>query len=456
MNLAERDVVRGLAARQRKAGLFLELAPCGRECRFAGLDQAFGDRPGAEVLAGEEGTAGMHEQELELAAMAAQQQSCAGLGSSSSHGAGDSILPAVQISTAAPHLQPSRRRRRLRILGVVALLLLLGAGGLAWSMWPTVEDIPEVLPPIEDDVVLGDLELSAQGPMPALKLAELRGKQVMIVIEGKESFGGDEGKLLRRALHRWTLPDDVVALHVGDAPIGAKIMSGKIEREFVGPMREEMKLPIYVDYGGSFTSAFNLPSGHFGFVLLDEQGEVQMRLAGDATPEQVAELAELVGATEPPPGPAAPEFAIAELSTTSCADKHCVLVFLDRKVVRSDIPGLEQGGFEGEMEQAFEQIRIPSVRLARVFAADWPTDRPDIAGVIVGQAEGWEVPGWPVVADAPEAREAFGIGPAAGMVILDPQGRIAFSETGKIAFWKLSVAADLLGIEPKRFGKRHD
>ncbi len=390
----------------------------------------------------------MHEQELELAAMAAQQQSCAGLSGSSSHGRRRFYTAAVQAST--PQVKLSRWRRYRRALAITALLVVLGAGGLAWSMWPTVEDIPKVLPPIEDDVVIGDLQLPAQGPMPALKLADLHGKQVMIVIEGKESFGGDEGKLLRGALHRWTLPDDVVALHVGDAPIGAKIMSGKIEREFVGPMREEMKLPIYVDYGGSFTTAFSLPSGHFGFVLLDDAGEVQMRLAGDATPEQIAELAELVGATEPPPGPAAPEFEIGALSSTSCVGKHCVLVFLDRKVVRSDIPGLEQGGFEGEMEQAFEQIRIPSVRLARVFAADWPTDRPDIAGVIVGEAEGWEVPGWQFVADAPEAREAFGLGPAAGMVILDPQGRVAFSETGKIAFWKLSRAADLLGIEPKR------
>jgi hypothetical protein len=333
---------------------------------------------------------------------------------------------------------------------------MLAAGGLAWSMWPTVEPIPEVLPPIEDDVVLGDLELSAQGPMPALKLTDLRGKQVMIVIEGKESFGGDEGKRLRAALHRWTLPEDVVALAVGDAPLGAAVMSGKIEREFVGPMREEMKLPIYVDYGGSFTSALSLPSGHFGFVLLDEQGEVQMRLAGDATPEQIAELAELIGVSEPPPGPPAPDFAVAELNPTTCAGKHCVLVFLDRKVVRSDIPGLEDGGFEGKMEQAFEQIRIPSVRLARVFAADWPTERADIAGVIIGEVEGWEVPGWQVVPAAQEAREAFGIGPAAGMVIVDPQGRIAFSETGKIAFWKLALAADLLGVEPKGFGKRHE
>lgn len=366
--------------------------------------------------------------------------------------AGDSILPAVQ----APKLQPSRRRKRLRIFGVAAMVVVLAGGSLAWSMWPTVEAIPEVLAPIEAGVVIGDLELSKQGPMPALKLAELRGKKVMIVIEGKESFGGDEGKRLRSALHRWTLPDSVVALSVGDAPLGAAVMSGKIEREFVGPMREEMKLPIYVDYGGSFTAAFSLPSGHFGFVLLDEKGEVEMRLAGDATAEQIDELAGRIGAIEPAPGPPAPAFEIGELSSASCANKHCVLVFLDRKVVRSDIPGLEEGGFEGEMEQAFEQIRIPSVRLARVFAADWPTERPDIAGVIVGEAEGWEVPGWGFVAEAPAARAALGIGEQAGMVIVDPQGRIAFSETGKISFWKLGLAADLLGVEPKGFGKRDE
>ena len=362
----------------------------------------------------------------------------------------------MQAPSAAPPVKPSRRRRLLRILGIPALVVLLAAGSLAWSMWPSVDAIPEVLDPIEAGVDFGELDLGKQGPMPALKLADLRGKKVMIVIEGSESFGGDEGKLLRSALNRWTLPDNVFALSVGDAPIGAKVMSGKIEREFVGPMREEMKLPIYVDYGGSFTAAFSLPAGHFGFVLLDERGEIEMRLAGDAKPEQIAELASLVGAIEPAPGPAAPAFAVGELNPEACANKHCVLVFLDRKVARSDIPGLEEGGFEGEMEQVFEQIRIPSVRLARVFAADWPTDRADITGAIVGEAEGWEVPGWQFVAEASEAREAFGIGDQAAMVIVDPQGRIAFSETGKISFWKLGLAADLLGVEPKGFGKRKD
>lgn len=334
-------------------------------------------------------------------------------------------------------------------------MVVLGAGSLAWAMWPSVEPIPEVLPPIEDHSQIAALELDAQGPLPAVKLGELRGKKVLIVIEGKESFGGSEGKLLRRALHRWTLPPELVAISVGDAPIGAKLASSRIEREFVGPMREEMKLPIYVDYGGTFNAVFNLPSGHFGFVLIDERGEILMRLAGDATPEQIDELAGLIGASEPPPGPPAPAFTIGALSNSSCAGKHCVLVFLDRKVVRSDIPGLEQGGFESDdMQAVFDQIKIPSVRLARVFASDWPTDRPDITGVIVGEAEGWAVPGWEFVAAAPEARSALGIGELAAMVIVDPQGRIAFSQTGKLSFWQLSLAADLLGVEPKSFGRR--
>lgn len=358
---------------------------------------------------------------------------------------------------AASSASPPSRRKRLRILGLAALVVVLGAGSLAWAMWPNVEAIPEVLPPIEDHSKIASLELDAQGPLPAIKLGDLAGKKVLIVIEGKESFGGDEGKQLRRALHRWTLPppEQLVAISVGDAPIGAKLASSRIEREFVGPMRDEMKLPIYVDYGGSFTAAFNLPSGHFGFVLLDEQGEILMRLAGDATPEQVTELAGLLGAVEPPPGPPAPAFTIGALSNASCVDKHCVLVFLDRKVVRGDIPGLEQGGFESDdMQAVFAQIQIPSVRLARVFATDWPTERSDIAGVIVGEAEGWEVPGWEFVAAAPEARAALGVGEQAGMVIVDPQGRVAFSETGKLSFWKLALAADILGVEPKGFGRR--
>ncbi len=320
-------------------------------------------------------------------------------------------------------------------------------------MWPKVEVIPETLPDIDPEVSLAELELEAQGPLERVRLGDLHGKKVYLVIEGRESFGGGEGKRMRRALNRWILPDDVIGFSVGDAPPGAQIMASKIEREFVGPMRDEMKLPIYIDYGGRFTDAFELPSGHFGFVLLDEQGEVLMRLAGDATEEQVAEIAELMGAQEPPAGPPAPEFQIGELSKTSCAGKHCVLVFLDAKVARNEIPGLEEGGFEGEMAEAFEQIRKPSVRLARVLAADWSAQRPEtVAGAIVGEGEGWDVPGWAFVPEAADAREAFGIGEQAAMVIVDPQGRVAFTATGRIPFWQLSLAADVLGIEAKPYG----
>jgi hypothetical protein len=219
-----------------------------------------------------------------------------------------------------------------------------------------------------------------------------------------------------------------------------------------------MKLPIYIDFGGTFTTALSLPKGHLGFVILDPAGEVVFRHAGDAGESELAQIKQLLRAEEPPPGPPAPEFAIADLSNESCAGRDCVLVFLDRKVVRNEIPGLEQGGFEGEMKESFEQIKKPSIRLARILAADWAAeDRARIGGIVVGEAEGWDAGGWQMVAEGAELRATFGIGDQAGMVIIDEQGRVAFSEVGLIPFWKLSLAADVLGIEPKEYrGKKRD
>jgi hypothetical protein len=346
-------------------------------------------------------------------------------------------------------------RTKLKIFALGAGVVVLGLGAAAWSMWPEVDDIPTQLEEIDPEVSIAELELDAQGPEPALRLGDLKGKTVFIMIEGKESMTGGEGKLLRRALHRWTLPEDVIGFSVGDAPAGAMIMKGKIESDFVGPMREELKLPIYIDFGGSFTDAFSLPKGHLGFIVLDVNGEVALRHAGDADEATLAEIKTLLRAEEPAPGPAAPVFQIGELDNESCAGRSCVLVFLDAKVARSEIPGLEDGGFEGEMKEVFEQIKKPSIRLARILAADWEADqRAGIGGVIVGEGEGWEVEGWAFVPEADEARQAFGIGDAAALVILDDQGRVAFSEAGRVPFWKLSMAADVLGIEAKEFRGR--
>ncbi|PRQ08295.1 hypothetical protein [Enhygromyxa salina] len=349
------------------------------------------------------------------------------------------------------------KRKILKLAAGIVGVVVLGLGAVVWSMWPEVDDIPAQLDEINPEVSIAELELDAQGPVPALRLGDLQGKTVFIMIEGKESMTGGEGKLLRRALHRWTLPADVVGFSVGDAPAGAMIMKGKIESDFVGPMRDELKLPIYVDFGGKFTDAFSLPKGHLGFVVIDAKGEVALRHAGDADEATLAEIKSLLRAEEPPPGPPAPKFAIGELDSDSCAGRFCVLVFLDTKVARAEIPGLEDGGFDGEMQAVFEQIKKPSIRLARILAADWePEQRAGIGGVIVGEAEGWEVEGWAFVPEAAEARAAFGID-GAGLVIIDDQGRVAFSEAGRVPFWKLSLAADVLGIEAKEFrGRKRD
>jgi hypothetical protein len=348
-------------------------------------------------------------------------------------------------------------RKKLRVVAISLGVVVLGLGAAAWSMWPTVDDIPEVLDAINPEVSIADLTLEAQGPLEAVRIGDLTGKTVYLMIEGKESMTGGEGRQLRRALHRWELPEDVVGFSLGDAPAGARVMQKRIESDFVGPMRDEMKLPIYIDFGGDFTGALSLPKGHLGFAIIDATGELAYRHAGDADAEQIAAIKQLLRAEEPAPGPVAPAFEVGALSNESCAGRSCVLVFLDAKVSRVEIPGLEEGGFEGDMKEAFAQIKQPSIRLARVLAADWTVDpaaEQTIDGVVVGEGEGWSVDGWAFVAEAADAREAFAIGDGAGMVILDDQGRVAFAERGLIPFWKLSVAADVLGIEPQEYGSR--
>ena len=345
--------------------------------------------------------------------------------------------------------------KKRRILSALVGVITLGVGAVAWAMWPEVDDIPEQLPELSGEISIPDLSLDAQGSLPALRLGDFQGKTVFVMLEGRESMSGGEGKELHRAIHRWELPEGVVGFSVGEAPAGAMLMRDKIENEFLGPMQAEMKLPIYVDYGGKFREAFELPAGHLGFAILDPSGETVFRHAGDADEQTLAEIQDLLGASEPAPGPAAPAFALGELDNTACLGHACALIFLDAKVARSEIPGLEEGGFEGDMEASFEQIRQPSIRLAGMMARDWDTEtRAAVAGVIVGEGEGWEVEDWPFVAAAPEARAAFELGDEAAMVLLDDQGRVMFSETGVIPFWKLMLAADLLGIEPKPRGKR--
>ena len=193
-------------------------------------------------------------------------------------------------------------------------------------------------------------------------------------------------------------------------------------------------------------------------MILDPAGEVLFRHAGDAGEGELAEIKQLLRAEEPPPGPAAPNFAIGELSNQSCAGRDCVMVFLDRKVARNEIPGLEEGGFEGEMKESFEQIKQPSIRLARILAADWAAeDRARSAVCWLARRRAGMLGGGRSSAEAAEARATFGIGDQAGMVIIDDQGRVAFSEAGLIPFWKLSLAADVLGIEPKEYkSKKRD
>jgi hypothetical protein len=328
-----------------------------------------------------------------------------------------------------------------RILIAVVVILLLVIGALAWLFRSQAEAIPETLAPI--DVAAADpmkIVVPGDSALPDLAVAELKGKRPYFILEDRESMEAGESKALTRALAGWEVDDDVVGFMVGNAE-GFGLLRSKIN-EFMGQMRDEMRLPLYIDYEGAFINAYKLPRGHTGLVVLDPKGEVVLRHSGPADEATLKALREAIGARDPARAPA-PDFAIGELSNQRCKGKVCAFAFLAHKVARADIPEIE-GGFK----ETFEQFAEPSVRLAGVFVgADEKIDEDKHAGAIVGELEGITPRRWEVVASAPEARAAFGFGDGAGLVVIDAEGRVALSIAGKVRFWQLGLFGELLGIE---------
>lgn len=331
------------------------------------------------------------------------------------------------------------------LIGVVVVLLLI-IGALAWVFRSQAEAIPQELAPI--DVAAADpqkIVIPGDEVLADLVVADLKGKRAYFILEDRESMEAGESKELTRALARWEVDDDVAGFLVGNAE-GFGLLRSKIN-EFMGQMRDEMRLPLYIDFEGAFVKAFKMPRGHTGLVVLGPDGAVVLRRSGPADEASLQALKEALGARDPSPPPA-PEFAVGDLTRETCKGKVCAFAFLGKPVARGDVPGIE-GGFEGGRKERFERFAEPSVRLAGVFiGADEKIDEDKHAGAIVGALSGVELRRWKQVEGAPEARAAFGLAADdTGLVVIDPEGRLALSIKGKVRFWQLGLFGDLLGIE---------
>lgn len=330
-------------------------------------------------------------------------------------------------------------------LVLVALVLLL-AGLVAWMLRSRAEEIPDVLPAIDTaDADPQKLVIPGGGGLKDLVLADLKGRTVYLLVEDRESMAARESSAMSRAMARWTYPDSVSGFAIGDAE-GFGLLAGKIE-EFVGPMRPELRLPLYIDFQGAATKTFKLPKGHVGLVVLDPTGAVVYRHSGKMDAAEIERLRELLGATLPPPVPA-PAFKVGELDNDACRGRTCALVFLGGPVARKDIPGGKQG-FDGDMDESVQQFAKPDVRLAGIVVdSDAKLDTGKVSAQLVGVIDGAELGRWKTAADAPEARAAFEI-PAgeAALVVIDPQGNIAMRELGRVPMYKFGVLSELIGVE---------
>jgi hypothetical protein len=341
----------------------------------------------------------------------------------------------------------------LRRIALVLVILVLGIlGAIAWMLRSRAEPIPDALPAI--DAAEADpqkLVIPGGGGLPDLKLADLKGKTVYMIVEDRESMAAKESSAMSRAMARWKYPDDVVGYAIGDTE-GFGLLRSKIE-EIVGPMRPELRLPLYLDFEGAATKTFKLPRGHAGLVIIDKTGAVAYRHSGPMKPDEIEQVRGLLGA-EPLPTPPAPAFNVGGLDNAACKGKTCVLVFLSAPVARKDIPGGKQG-FDGDMDESTKQFAKPDIRLAGIVVdSDAKLDPDKVAGRLVGAIEGAELKRWQAVPEAAAAREAFGVPPnESALVVIDPEGDLAMLERGRVQMYKFGVLSELIGVE---LGERDD
>lgn len=334
---------------------------------------------------------------------------------------------------------PATMGRRLKVLAIVLGLLGVVLGGTLWWFF-RAEDIPDQLEAAEDPMTL---VIPGIGSQPTLDASLLEGKTTFFVFAGIASMRADEGQTINRALNRWDLPDSVQGFIVFDAE-GLGFLAEKSE-EYMERFSSETRYPTYGDFTGAFRKVFKMPRGHHGLVVVTAEGAVKMRKSGGAKNDaDLDEIRALLGAEEPPPGPAVPQFALGAVSTEACGAEPCALMFLSRTVARKDIPGIEDG-FEGEDEAKWDQMKLPAVR--NVGSA-LKLKLEGARGVVVGSLDNLELPdGWSVEADDADVRAAFGIEPDADAFLILRDGKVAFRGDGVIPMFELGRVSDLLGAE---------
>ncbi len=290
--------------------------------------------------------------------------------------------------------------------------------------------------------------LPAQGDLPQVDLASLRGAPALFVVEGRESMEKGQSKELKLALDRWSYPSNLRGFVVADGRPYRFIPGLKdMASQFLDAMRPELRLPMYADFQGDALNPLGVESGAFELVVVDARGVVAHRHRGDAEPEDIEAIRLALGASEPPPPPAAPAFKIGELDNAACSDHGCIFVFLGARVERSEIPGLKSGGFEGSREDAFAMLKKAPIRLLSQVATRWDYEPTPIRGAIIGDGPADLLPAWQHVPAAKEAREAFGIAPdTTALVTVDTQGRLAFLAEDSFPFWRLGRARESVGL----------
>lgn len=213
--------------------------------------------------------------------------------------------------------------------------------------------------------------------------------------------------------------------------------------------RKDVRFPVYLDFSGAILERYGLPKGHSAIVVLDDHGNVLLRHAGPADEALLERLRTLLGASEPPPGPPAPDFTVGELTRASCEGRFCIVAFLGTPLSRAQIPFVDGGADLSAMgKDAMAYMQRPEIRLATTLVR---MPLPEGTGAaLVGTVTGLddELAGWQVVAEAPQAARAFGVEPGqTALFVLDQQGRIAVAERGAFPAYRLGRIEDVLGIE---------
>lgn len=320
--------------------------------------------------------------------------------------------------------------------------MVLVVAGLAYRLL-RVDDIPETLEAPADPATL---VIDGVGEQPPLRLAQLRGSTAFFVFVGIRSFDGEEGRALNRALNRWVYPEGAKGFIIFDAE-GFGFLKSK-SADYMERFAAEARFEMYGDFEGAFRNVFKLPRGHHGLVVLDADGGIAMRHSGGLqTEDELAKLRELLGATEPAPGPSVPEFSAAGLSDQTCATQPCALIFVDRAVALSEIPWVD-GGFEGDEKARWKQVTTPRIRNISVALGLELHDK--ARGLIVGPLLGVELaPGWEQLDQALELREAFEVAADGSAMLILRDGRVAYRNDAIVPFYDVGRVSDLLGVELK-------